>query len=170
MATEDFVVGQQDREPEEDKTGIYPAHLVDLQLVAKSDERIDQEVAKWGKERDKVDKYQLFWDFLIDGLEEPMRQFTGSFFGEKAKATDTAGALLGHRPSKTERVTRSQLVGNACQVWIEFNPETMRNRIAKVTPPKVTAAATKPSESRQKVTAGQSEPLPPEPEDDEIPF
>lgn len=141
---EDFVVGAQDREPEVDLSGLYLARLGNLSIYNKTDDDIEKEALRWGKDPAKIDKRQYIWIFDIPDLEFSEREwrvYTGTFFGEKAKASDIAAALIGHRPAKNEEIRKSQLVEKPCQVLIEYDPEKGRNKIAKVMPPKRSAMA-----------------------------
>lgn len=159
--TEDFKIGgDAEREPETDCQGLYYGRCFDLVRRTKTPEDISREVALFGKDPEKVNKHELIWKFETPDLPEmEFWMYTGTYFGEKAKATDVAAALTGRRPRPSDELMKSQLVDKGCQLLIEWDAAKSRNKLTKVMPPKRAAAA---SETKSDGAASKAAPLPAE--------
>lgn len=133
---EDIVLGGDDREPEDDFTGVVNATFIGLAIVDKPEWKLLLEQQR-GKEN--IDTKQFRWDFRVE--EGPMDQQTHSLFtnrswGDRANATAVAIALTGQKPSRSNGISTSQVVGCPCRLQFIYREEKGRNYIEKVHPPR----------------------------------
>lgn len=132
-------IGEDERAPEEDLSGLYDGYLAEFKIEPKPDWKIESEISRWGKDPDKVDHSQYAWVFKIDDPTwqgpESMTTWTGRTWGMKSKANLFASTLL-NAPIRAG-MDSDELLGKRCRIVVDYS-EKGRNYVSDIKAPKKT--------------------------------